>query len=109
MLDCTLKSAGFTRQIALKRVEVADDDLQQIVEIVRHASRQLADSFHFLGLAERLFVLPQLFSALRYLLLQRSVQIDESFLGLLALLDFALHSLREADVVYGNGSFGGKS
>ena len=36
--------AGFIgRQVALEDVEIAGDDLEQVVEIVRHASRHAAD------------------------------------------------------------------
>lgn len=34
-----------------RQVQIGADDLQQVVEIVRHSARQMADRFHFLGLA----------------------------------------------------------
>ena len=37
--------------------QIAPDDREQIVEVVRHSARQLADPFHFLGLAKLLFYL----------------------------------------------------
>ena len=38
---------------ALQRFEIADDDREEIVEVVRDAAGQLADAFHLLRLAER--------------------------------------------------------
>ena len=43
-------------------IQAADDDGQQIVEIVRNAARQLADRLHLLALTQRVFGL----QALRY-------------------------------------------
>ena len=50
-------------QVEQRHFEVAVDDLQQVVEVVRHAGRELADRFHllrlqvgFLGLAARCHV-----------------------------------------------------
>ena len=34
---------------------VAQDHCQQVIEVVRHTARQLADGFHLLGLAELIF------------------------------------------------------
>ena len=39
---------------ALRDVEVADDDGEQVVEVVRHAAGQLADRLHLLRLPQRL-------------------------------------------------------
>jgi len=52
----SLETARFGRQISLNGVEIADDDLQQIVDVVRRASSQLSDSFHVLRLAQRFLV-----------------------------------------------------
>ncbi len=41
-------------QAALQGLEIAGDDGQEVVEIVRHAAGQLADRLHLLGLAQRL-------------------------------------------------------
>ena len=41
------------RELALQGVEVADDDGQQVVEIVRDAAGELADGLHLLRLAQR--------------------------------------------------------
>ena len=38
---------------ARDQLQVAADDLQQVVEVVRHAAGQLADGLHFLGLLQR--------------------------------------------------------
>ena len=37
-----------------ERLQIADDDGQQVVEIVRHAAGQLADALHLLRLGELL-------------------------------------------------------
>ena len=42
-------------------VEIAGDDLKQVVEVVRHPAGKLADRFHFLRLPQRLFRLLALF------------------------------------------------
>src|ERR1700691_4576433 len=52
LIDCAHQAllrrgvAGFERPLGA--VEVADDDSQEIVEIVRHAAGELADGVHFL-------------------------------------------------------------
>jgi hypothetical protein len=40
------------RHVAFERIEIADDHAEQIVEIMRHAAREVADGFHLLGLAK---------------------------------------------------------
>ena len=49
-------------QVSKCGIQAADDDGQQIVEIMRDAARQLADRFHLLALTQRVFGL----QALRY-------------------------------------------
>src|SRR5688572_26687827 len=49
-------------QVSKCGIQAADDDGQQIVEVVRDAARKLADRFHLLALTKRLFSL----QALRY-------------------------------------------
>ena len=38
-----------------RQIEIGADDLQQIVEVMRHAAGQMADGFHLLGLAHHGF------------------------------------------------------
>ena len=38
-----------------RQVEIGADDLQQVVEVMRHAAGQMADGFHLLRLAHRAF------------------------------------------------------
>jgi hypothetical protein len=104
-----LQPTRFSRKIALQGVQIAHNDLQQIVEIVRHAARQLADGLHLLRLAQGLLVLAQLFGALAHLPLERGVELDECLLRPLPLLDFALHGLGEADVIDGDRGLRGES
>ncbi len=42
-----------------QQVEIADDDEQQVVEVVRQSAGQLADGFHLLRLQQLLFALPK--------------------------------------------------
>ncbi len=56
---------GFHAGAIEKKVAVAANDGEQIVEVVRHSAGQPADSFHFVGLAKALFELFVL--ALRFL------------------------------------------
>src|SRR6266567_923852 len=46
--------------MTLSDVEVADDDCQKVVEVMRDSTGELADGFHFLRLGELLARLPQL-------------------------------------------------
>jgi hypothetical protein len=48
-----LRAVGPALQLTLRGFEVADDDRQQIVEVVRDASGQVADGVEFLRLAQR--------------------------------------------------------
>ena len=47
-------------QMALQGVEIADDDGQQVVEVVRDAAGELADALHLLGLPQLLLGGPPL-------------------------------------------------
>ena len=49
------ESLRIRRGIAAGEIEIGADDLQEIVEIVRHAARQMPDRLHLLRLAQRLF------------------------------------------------------
>jgi hypothetical protein len=44
-------------EILLEEMEVARDDLRQIVEVVGHSAYQLTDGLHFLGMSAFLFEL----------------------------------------------------
>ena len=48
-----LRAVGPALQLTLRGFEVADDDRQQIVEVVRDAAGQVADGVEFLRLAQR--------------------------------------------------------
>ena len=50
-----LVSRSRIAQVALQRFEIADDDGQQVVEVVRDAAGELADAFHLLRLPQPLF------------------------------------------------------
>jgi hypothetical protein len=45
-----LQPSGVRGNIALQGVEISDDHLQEIVEVVDNAPRQLSHGFHLLGL-----------------------------------------------------------
>ena len=47
-------SVSVFAQVALQRFEIADDDREQIVEVMGHATGELADAFHLLRLAQPL-------------------------------------------------------
>ena len=57
-----------------REIQAADDDRQHVVEIVRDAAGQLADSLHLLHLAQLLLGLGALLDLLDDALLQRGVQ-----------------------------------
>ncbi len=38
--------------LGLKQFEISHDDGEQVVEVMRHAARQLTDGFHLLGLLQ---------------------------------------------------------
>ncbi len=99
-LQCrALEAAGAFGKVALKRFEIADDDLEQVVEVVRDAARELPDGFHLLRLPQGLLVFPQLCGALGHLLFERDVEVAQRVLRSFALVDFALRRLRQAGVV----------
>ncbi len=50
---CARRLSG--AESAARHIHVAGDDGQKIVEVVRHAAGELADSLHLLGLTQRLF------------------------------------------------------
>jgi hypothetical protein len=116
----TLLGPRVAGNVALEKLEVPADHLQEIVEVVRDATRELADSFHLLGLAERVFDLLALFGFLAKPLVcgsqfrrplgnyrfERLIELDlavlalaQSRLGTLALGDFVLRSLVQARIV----------
>ncbi len=47
-------SSVSSSRVALQRFEIADDDRKQIVEVMRNATGELADAFHFLRLTQPL-------------------------------------------------------
>ena len=46
---------GLHHRARHRKVEIGADDLQQVVEVVRHPAGQVADGFHLLGLAHHAF------------------------------------------------------
>jgi hypothetical protein len=92
-------------QVAVDGVEIADDHLEQVVEVVGDAPGELADGLHFLGLTQRLLVGPQLRGAFDDLRLQGGVQFAQRLLSLAALGDLALGLLDQPDVVDGDRGF----
>jgi hypothetical protein len=48
------------RQGAGQQLEVANDNQQQVVEVMSHTAGKLTDRFHFLGLPQRIFCLSSL-------------------------------------------------
>ena len=106
-----------------QQLQIAADDLQQIVEIVRDAAGEFADRFHLLRLAQGLLdflallgFLPQLFvgadqfgGALGHFPLERLVELELFFFAAaqrrfrrFALRDFVLRGLVQARVVDGD-------
>ena len=75
-----LEAVGPLRQAALQEFDVADDDGEQVVEIVGDAAGELANGLHLLGLPQSLLGLQALGDLLRDPLLQGLVQALE-FLG----------------------------
>ena len=59
-----LVDGGVTGQALADQMQIARDDLQQVVEVVCDAARQLADGFHLLRLAQRIFHLQAVASLL---------------------------------------------
>ena len=57
-VDCRPQQPGTVErgpvQVALKRFEIADDDGEEVVEVVRDAARDLANSLHLLRLPRAL-------------------------------------------------------
>ncbi|RMS09302.1 hypothetical protein ALP75_204326 [Pseudomonas syringae pv. actinidiae] len=54
--------------------QAADDAGQHVVEVMGNPAGQLTDGFHFLRLAENVFLVPQLSGALFDLMFQRFVE-----------------------------------
>src|SRR6185437_16514963 len=50
------RSATRLGELVLDRIEIAEHDRQQIVEIMRHATGELADGVELLGVAQRLLM-----------------------------------------------------
>ena len=72
--------------IALEQVQIAADDMQQIVEVVRDAARQIADRLHLLAVAQRGLGLDQLCGARLHPLLERPVELRQGRAALRASL-----------------------
>jgi hypothetical protein len=47
-----LRTVGPGFQLSLRRLEIADDDHEEVIEIVRHATRKVADRLKLLRLAK---------------------------------------------------------
>ena len=62
-------------------VETADDEGEEIVEVVRDAPGELADRLHLLGLAKRVLDLRSFGDLARHPLFQLGVQLAQPFLG----------------------------
>jgi len=60
MVRRALQASGFRGKVTLQRVQIADNNLQQVVEVVRNAAGQLADAFHLLRLPRSLIGGPSL-------------------------------------------------
>jgi hypothetical protein len=73
-----------------RRLQIAVDDLQHIVEVMRHAAGQLAHRFHLLRLAQRFLGLVALGDLAADALLQRVVQIAQRHLDAAPLGDVGL-------------------
>ena len=58
MIDRCRRSSALVAQTTLQRLQIADDDGQQIVEVVRDPAGQLADRLHLLRLAKLFLGLP---------------------------------------------------
>ena len=80
-------------------IDIADDDGQQIVEIVGDAAGELADRLHLLRLAQRFFRLLAIGDRGGDPLLQRCIELAQRLLGAAALADLALRRLEQAGVV----------
>ncbi len=64
--------------MALEQVQVAADDVQQVVEIVSDAPRQIADGLHFLAVTQGSLGVDQLCGARLHSLLERAVELGQS-------------------------------
>ena len=51
-LPTSSRSSGAIALLSSQQIEIADDDAEQIVEIMRHAAGQIADGLHLLRLAQ---------------------------------------------------------
>src|SRR5690606_12701588 len=51
-IDASL-CAAVAGKLEREQLQIARDDLQQVVEVVRYAAGQIADAFHFLRLLQR--------------------------------------------------------
>ena len=74
---------------AAQQADAAQQGLQQVVEVVRDAARELADRAQLLGLAQQLRRALQLLGAPRHPLLELVVGLLQQLLGALALRDVA--------------------
>jgi hypothetical protein len=69
----------------LQCFEIADDDLEKVVEIMGDTAREVADGFHLLRLSQGLFVLLKLAGAFGDFILKIRVQLGKAVLGPCAL------------------------
>jgi hypothetical protein len=71
-----LQPAGIFRQMSLQGLKVSKNDLQQVIEVMGDTAGQLADSLHFLRLAQSLFFLLELSGPFNDLPLERSIEVS---------------------------------
>ena len=79
--------AFIARQILLKQLQIAGDNLQKIIEVVRDAAGELADGIHFLRLAQGFLGPGALGDFLGDALFERGVQRHQRLFGLARLGD----------------------
>ena len=82
-----LLGARIAGDVATEQLQVAADDLQDVVEVVRHAAGELADGLHLLRLAQLRLGLRAFGDGCGDALLERLVGLPQDLLGLLAVGD----------------------
>ncbi len=90
-------------------VQAPDDHREQVVEVVRHAPRELADRLHLLGLAQGLLRLGAAGHLRLDAILQAGVQRLQLRLGLTPLFQLARGRLEQPGVVHGDRGLAGQS
>src|ERR1700722_13119099 len=99
---------GVCRCQTAYRIEIAHDDLQQIIEIVRDPARELPNYLHLLRLPQSFLVEFELLRAFDDLLLQICVKLSQRLLAPFPFFNYPKRGMRQVHIAHGNCRLAGE-